>query len=242
MTKQGFGPFLIYSSRNGCRRDVDNGFSIHPRSFFRLFQINPFLVRTLMADRFRGHGQDRSFPSPGINPMPGCDVVRHVPFLVIQPEEGAYSSNPPSIVLLDRNKFRFSNLDEAITFAKERFGELASKDVARSWATNVVVDYDVIKKTYGTSDSGNVVSEVKVVARATGKPDLTAICSSPSRRTVPSGGENHFHRIRFIPHLPTGSVDSSLSSVGGCLFGEDVKKKGRGFVRFGSGIIRKDPC
>ena len=52
---------------------------------------------------------------------------------------------------------------------------MASKDVARSGATNVVVDYDVIKKTYGTSDSGNVVSEVKVVARATGKPDLTAI-------------------------------------------------------------------
>ena len=93
--------------------------------------------------------------------MPGCDVVRHVPFLVIQPEEGAYSSNPPSIVLLDRNKFRFSNLDEAITFAKERFGELASKDVARSGATNVVVGYDVIKKTHGTSDSGNVVLEVR---------------------------------------------------------------------------------
>ena len=95
--------------------------------------------------------------------------------LLIQPEEGAYSSNPPSIVLLDKNKFKFSNLEEAIAFAKERSGELASKDVTRSGATNVVVDYDVIKKTYGTSDEGNVVLEVKVVARATGKPDLTVV-------------------------------------------------------------------
>jgi hypothetical protein len=93
--------------------------------------------------------------------------------LLIQPEEGAYSSHPPSIVLLDKDKFRFDNLENAISFAKERSGELASREVVRSGATNVVVDYDVFKKTYGTSDEGNVVLEVRVVARATGKPDLT---------------------------------------------------------------------
>ena len=94
--------------------------------------------------------------------------------LLIQPEEGAYSSNPPSIVLLDQNRIKFNSLNEAIEFAKEKSGEIASKEVGRSGVSKIIVDFDVLKKTYGTADAGNVVLETKVVARATGKPDLAS--------------------------------------------------------------------
>ena len=69
---------------------------------------------------------------------------------------------------------KYSDIDLE-SFAKEKAGELASRDVNRSGASNVVVDYDVAKKTYGTSDAGNVVLETTVIARATGKPDLLEV-------------------------------------------------------------------
>lgn len=92
--------------------------------------------------------------------------------LLIQPDEGAYTSNPPSTLLFGKDRLHFPTMDEAIAFAKEKAGELASKDVRSSGVTNVVVDFDVGKKVYGTSDAGNVVLEATVTARATGKPDI----------------------------------------------------------------------
>lgn len=92
--------------------------------------------------------------------------------LLIQPDEGAYTSNPPSTVLLGKERAHFPTLNEAIEFAKEKAGELAAKDMKDSGVTNVVVDFDVDKKVYGTSDAGNVVLEATVIAKATGKPDI----------------------------------------------------------------------
>lgn len=92
--------------------------------------------------------------------------------LLIQPDVGVYSSNPPSTVLLGKERAHFPNLDEAIEFAKENAGRLAADDIRESGVTNVVIDYEVVRKTYGTSDSGNVVLETTVIAKATGKPDI----------------------------------------------------------------------
>lgn len=94
--------------------------------------------------------------------------------LLIQPDEGAYSSNPSSTVLVGRDRVHFKTLDEAISFAKDRARELAVDGMGASGVTNIVVDYDVDKKVYGTSDAGNVVLEATVIARATGKPDVMA--------------------------------------------------------------------
>ena len=94
----------------------------------------------------------------------------------IQPKEGAIGTDPASIVFLGAEKYEFPTFVEAVGFAKYKGSEYAERLAVESGATNVVIEVDVEKKTFGTASDASVqiLLEADVTIRATGKPDLVS--------------------------------------------------------------------
>lgn len=94
----------------------------------------------------------------------------------IQPKEGAIGADPASIVFLGDEKYEFPTFVEAVGFAKDKGSEYAERLAVESGATNVVIEVDVEKKTFGTASDASVqiLLEADVTIRATGKPDLVS--------------------------------------------------------------------
>lgn len=92
----------------------------------------------------------------------------------IEPLEGSTGTNPACSVFIEGEKKDFPSFTEAVEYAKEEGGKRASALAVSAGATNVVIESDVDKRTFGTSSdtSKQILLEATVTVRATGKPDL----------------------------------------------------------------------
>lgn len=100
----------------------------------------------------------------------------------IQPREGSIGADPASEVFLDGRKYSFPTFSEALAFADAEGRKHAEELARESGASNVYVESDVEKKTFGTSSDpdGRILLEADVILRATGKPDLLEEAGNPA--------------------------------------------------------------
>ncbi len=109
--------------------------------------------------------------------------------VLIRPAAGSVSANPACIVFTKKGKREFPDFDTAVGYAKTVGAEEVRRRAAESGAGNVLLEYQIRKKTYRNEFEGGAYSllEANVLVRASGKPSLSRD-GDPSPGAARGGG------------------------------------------------------